>query len=186
MQSRTDSMGAPPYQLRMQDDNQLCVYDANNECTWCTGVKFNWYTFDSSFAISRLRWSICQNQSIVKIYFQYETRFGPNWTWCRGAFIKQSKLLFAFSIGSKLLFAFSIGWLMNVKLAFSISLLNLGLLSQFNSDFVGAQKKFKIKLHLGSYLTLELRKQIMKWSLLPTENANRSLLSLMNTPLDCG
>ena len=54
----------------------------------------------------------------------------------RGAFIKQSKLLFAFSIGSKLLFAFSIGRLMNVKLAFSISLLNLGLLSQFNKDFV--------------------------------------------------
>ena len=54
----------------------------------------------------------------------------------QSAFIKQSKLLFAFSIGSKLLFAFSIGRLMNVKLAFSICLLNLGLLSQFNSDFI--------------------------------------------------
>ena len=55
---------------------------------------------------------------------------------CRGAFIKQRKLLFAFSIGSQLLFAFSIGRLMNIKLSFSICLLNLGLLSQFNSDFV--------------------------------------------------
>ena len=38
LQSRTDSAGAPPYKLLMQEDNQLCVYDADMECVWCTGT----------------------------------------------------------------------------------------------------------------------------------------------------